>query len=299
MEVQRKIYFCKVEFLKNGSIVHPDRIFQYIDQLPYNSSGKYLPLKNGNERCLYVDESSIPIAARIGTRRKNDLPVVENAGTTRPVPLQNGEALLECTHFIIFQNNVMGIEYNQFAPRTGGLAGYLKEKASKLVDEVDVKYLMKKDLWEDLRKAKNGEILAFNLRVQKGAEDTFKDLSGNLKESFKKLVEAMPGSETIEIVVRAAKRSKRGFTLPFLDMIPSWISRPEVSSMVESAKLKIINPDEEREEIDLLNKYIMSTKKVIKQREDLKSVDSHDMFAKIREAYSELEQQIKDSIWMQ
>jgi len=295
-EVERKIYFYRIEFFKNSSKVRPKPVFDYIDSLPYDVSGRHLQLPNGNERCLYVDSRSVPIMAQIGTRRKGDLPVVERAGQRRPVQLSTDEALLECTHFIIFPDDVMGMEYNQFAPRAGGLVGYLMEKARLLVDDVRITPLAKKDILEDLKKAQQGEIIVLKLRLACRAIPTLIELDSSLHKTFKTLEETAPGAYDLEVVLRAPKYSDRGFKASFLSRMPSWLSRPGVLESVGTARIKVIDPDGEREEIDLLRHYIMTTKKVVKQRDDLRSVDSRDMYSKIQDAYAELRPQIDSSI---
>lgn len=288
--IERKIYFYKVEMKKKGGLVQPKPIFLAINQMSFDENGRYFQLDDGNFLSMYVDSINLPLKARIGTIRKKELPMIERQGQTIPLNIPPDAGLYEPMHFMVFQNNVVGFEYNFYGPRPGSLKFYLPNKVPSLVDEIELIPLMRRDVHELLSRV--GEIKRFNLRVHRDMELYLKELDDNLPDALAALKKTSD-AEYIEIVLRSKRWSRRGIKIPFLSHLPSWLSRSDVREGIDALKIRARDEiTNSIEEFDLLQEYLLSIKRVVKQDDIHRSVSTNSMYASIQDAYTELKSEI-------
>jgi len=288
--IDRKIYFYKMEIKKDGRTVQPEPIFSAINQMPFNEDGRYFQLNDGNMWSMYVDSTNLPLKARIGTIRKKGLPMMERRGQTSPLTIPPDAGLYEPMHFMIFQNNVVGFEYNFYGPRPGSLKFYLPKKVPNLVDEVELVPLIRRDVHDLLSRI--GEVKAFRLKIHRDMGKLLRDLDDNLPDAIEAAKHASD-AEYIEIVFRARKYSRHGINIPFLSRLADWLSRSEVRAAVDTLKIRARDEiTQSVEEFDLLQEYLLSVKQVVKQDDIHRSVNTNAMYAAINEAYTELRVEI-------
>ena len=288
--IERKIYFYKIEFKKDGQTTRPQPIFSNIDSLPFDENGRYFLLDDGNMRSMYIDSTNFPLKARLGTIRKKGLPLMERKGETEPLTIPSDAGLYEPMHFVIFPNDVIGFEYNFYGPRIGSLKSYIASKACDLVEEIELVPLIRHDIRELLSRI--GEMRVFKLRVHRDMESYLRELDDNLPDALKALKQTTD-AEYIEIVLKSKQYSRSSINVSFVNRLVNWLSRPEVRVGVED--LKIRARDEitgSIEEFDLLQQYLLSVKQVVKQDDAHRSVNVNAMYAAINEAYSELRPEI-------
>jgi len=288
--IDRKIYFYRIEFKKNGQATQPQPIFSNIESLPFDENGRYLPLDDGNMRSMYIDSTNPLLKARIGTIRKKELPLMERKGETEPLTIPPDAGLYEPIHFMIFPNNVVGFEYNFYGPRIGSLKAYIHSKASDLVDEIELVPLMRRDIQELLSRI--GEIRVFKLRVHRDMESHLRELDDNLSDAFKALKQTTD-AEYIEIVLKSKRYSKDNISVLFFNRLRNWLSHSEVRVGVDD--LRVRARDETTggmENFDLLQEYLLSVKQVVKQDDVHRSVNTSAMYAAINEAYRDLRPEI-------
>jgi len=294
--VNRSIHFYKINFENGGAKLKPDQIskvFSTIDKMSFDETGRYLPLGDGNMRSIYVDSANFPIKARVGTIRRTGLPDIEERGKISPLNIAPNAGLFEPTHFMIFDNNVAAFEYNFYGPRPGSLKYYIPKKLVG-IDKVDLMALFKPDTLDILNKI--GEIKLFELRVHRNMGQLLKNLHESLYDCFSSLKKAS-NSQTLTIILANEKHSRKPIRLKFRERLYEWLQIPGVREGVESIQIKGRNMETDQIEwVDLLQQFLIAEKRVIKQKDGYRAVDSEDMYRAIEQAYNELKDDINQVI---
>lgn len=163
--VERKIFFYKLELKQNENPVQIPPIFNYLNSLPYSEDGRYLLTEDENFRSIYIDSFEFPLRARLGTKRRNDLPMIEINGATDYLTMPEGAGLLEPIHFVIFSDNIIGIEFNFYGPRPTSIRQYLLRKADAFIDEVTLTPIIRHDLSQLIERI--GEVRVFSFKAHR------------------------------------------------------------------------------------------------------------------------------------
>ncbi|MDR3222383.1 MAG: hypothetical protein LBT66_01420 [Methanobrevibacter sp.] len=294
VKIERKISFYKIIFKKNDIDVKPMEIFNFINDLPFNDSGKYFPMINGNSRSMFVESvDSDIIKCFIGNRRNTNLPLIEENGTTSPLKIEPKQSLFEPMHFIIFPDNVLASEFNSYGPRVKSLEEYLLNKANNLVDDIKILPLMNEDISKTI--AEMGAIKKFNIAVHKNKLQDIKYLDQNMFDGIKKLSETSD-SDIIEILIRPKKYQKKPISILFLDKIADFLTIHKDS--VDTCKLvaENSNNDYKVEKFNLLENFIFSKKTVETIDDQQRHVKSDSIFEAIIKSYEECKNKINEII---
>lgn len=293
-EINKKIHFYRLFMKKDGLIVNPSTVFSVINQIPFDNDERYYDLENGNKWAMYIDSTENPISARMGTRRENELPAVECAGSMTLLNIPPNSGLYEPTHFTLFPDHVIGVEYNHYGPRISSLKWYIPRKVPDIIDEVILLPLMRKDVLDSINDI--GEIKSFEFAAQRNMGQLIQELDANLSSAFNALKDTSD-SEMIEVVMKSARYSKNKMDLPLMSKLGKWLGKPEVIESVDKLKLRArdINLDEYKN-FDLLQEYIMGEKQVITIDETHRTVNSNAMYAAIFQAYRDCKPEINKTI---
>ncbi|MDR2821539.1 MAG: hypothetical protein LBV53_01120 [Mycoplasmataceae bacterium] len=292
--IERRINFYKINFRKDSSDVCPSCIFNHIRDLPFDNNGKYFSMANGNSRCMFVEKSDdYPIKCSIGNRRNNNLPLVEESGKTEPLEIKSTQTLYEPMHFVIFNHNIIGAEYNSYAPRISSLEDYIINKAGSFVDTIEIIPLVNEDISKII--ANMGNIKKFSFAVHKNRLQHIEELDKNMVDGIKKLGESTE-SDIIEVIIRPKKHHKKSISLNFLDKLPNFLSNH--SDTVDTCKFKAedISNENKIEIFNLLNNFVFSKKIVETISENQRHVNSDSVFKSIISAYNERYNDIKQII---
>lgn len=299
--VYRNIYFYKMCLKKEHNYVNPVVVFNYINSLSFDetNNGRYQKLDEEKGLSIYIDSLVSPIKFRVGTRRMDNLPDQENQGNIIPLNLPQNHALFEPSHFMLYvdepfyQNNVVGFEFNFYGPRVSRLKKYILEKASHLIDEVELLPLMNEDFRTRINKI--GEIKKFEIGIHRDYGEMFREIDSSLPDvinAAKKLSDA----EFVEIVLRPQKNSKKSIKFPVLKNSGIWeklFYHPDFPGHVDKLRVRAENKySEQIDTFDLLQEYIVSRKNIIKKDDNHRAVDRDAMYYSINEAYWELRNEI-------
>ena len=292
--IEKKIYFYKMNLRNESKPVKFQEVFSHINSLPFDKTGRYLELYDGNARSMFVDRISSRVAFRIGTKRINGLPSVETHGETSLLEIPPDSGLFEPVHCIVFPHNVIGFESNYYGPKPNSLKNYILNKAQDIVDEVEMIPLVRTDIYELISQI--GEIKLFKLGLHRDMEKQLKKYDPDLHTLFRTL-KRVTDAEYLEIIVRAKRYSRDTINIPLIGKIPNLLSKPEVRDGIDTCMVRAINKETEKvEPFDLLQQYILSTKRVTKQDEIHRSVNQIEMYHAIVEAYDELKFEIDNII---
>ena len=293
--IRRRIYFYRLICKKNNANVAPSTIFSHINTLSFTGAGRYLNLPEGRSLSMYIDTASIPIKIKMGTIRREGLPLVEHSGTTSPLVLPRDAGLYEPVHIMIFENNIMGFESNFYGPRPGVLTFYLPAKASSLVETVEVRALIRKDILNALSRI--GEIKLFEMSVQRDMHQHLARLDGSLAKAFEEMKE-FTDADTLEISLKTKPYAREGISISFFNNVQrlvDWLHQPGVKEGIN--QLKITGIDRETRgkiEFDLLQQYLISKKQMMLQDEVHRAVNSDSAYNAIIEAYRESRDEINE-----
>lgn len=272
-------------------------LVEYIDSLDYsdNESGRYFKLSEDSYISCCIDSFTFPIKLRLGRIRKNNLPAYERNGPPEPLELPDGAGLYEPTHMIIFENGIIGSEFNYYGPRTSNLESYLPAINSDIVDNVKIYPVMNRDLMGQI--SRMGEVKSFDFKVHKDIIALVRDIDDTLHSALAALRELNDQIEEYEIVIKPKKYSRTGFLLPLISRLPQWLSREEVRSGVSKLKVKAYDESLCKDRIfDLMQEFIRSEKVIVRQDSRYRCIDGASMYNAILESYSERRLDIERAI---
>ena len=293
-KISRKISFYRAFFRNGEEEVSVTEVFSHINGLSDDIDGRYLPMKEGNSRCVNLESTDIPLKGIYGTKRESGLPLMDVSGDRAPLEMPEGGGLYEPMHFVIFPENVVGCEYNSHAPRIESLKTYLPKKASEILDNVELFPLMKKDVAREI--SRMGRIRLFDLSIHKDMSEHLRILDDNLIDKLNTALEDNRYTDVLEIILKP-KDTRRGWiNLGFLNRIPQFLAAAKDD--IDTAKIHAENVDNDNKmkTFDLLNLFISTTRSIELIDEMHKVVNSGSAFDEIIDAYHELKPEIDDII---
>ena len=229
-----------------------------------------------------------PIKAKIGLRRVNNLPYKEKGGRESPLKLPDGSCLYEPSHFVLFKNNVLGMEYNHYGPRASALKEYLLAKNTERVQRLTLLPLLNPDV---VKKLKSFETISlFRMSVHRDAIRQIR-FSQSLREAFEVCSKATE-AEKIEVIFRSARKKKYAKAKNAIDAkeIASWLIDSRNIEDLDKLAVKGTKRGEEKPEaFDILADKVISKKKVVKEDPMYRHVMSKSMYKAIEAAYKEKE----------
>ncbi|MEM9520378.1 MAG: hypothetical protein AAGA37_13730 [Actinomycetota bacterium] len=168
-------------------------------------------------------------------KRLTNLPRLENAGQLSDLQLDKGTGLAELSHFVYFpDSNVLGMEYNHFAPRVHHFGRYLSEKTPH-VDLVRFIPLLSPDTFK--RVDELAQITRLELRV---IGTRVAGISGNnLRGVFSRLRQESPNATRLEARWSVDARDRNPATTVAKSMVEELKAALSVedSDAIEAAKI--------------------------------------------------------------
>jgi hypothetical protein len=290
LEMRRIINFFNSRFTRRDTSVNVSRLFSHIHGLPYSEEGRFFRVGEENFLSTIVDSSDYPIRIRFGITRKGGLPLVEENGPPQPLELGEDAGLYEPIHAIIFENGIIGAEYNHFGPRLPRLSDYLQAKFPDHVDNVEILPLMKPGIESEVERM--GGIRMFRLKLNKDIVSYAQRLDSSIYDMFNAAMAVNNQIEDVEVILRAKPRH-------YFDMdevkrkIPLWLTSSEAQSGIEKFQVDALdNEIGKTGSFDLLMNYIRSDKRVVQLDPRYRCVNSASMYGRIIEAYGELQTDI-------
>jgi hypothetical protein len=288
---ERKIYFYRARAKKDGAEVDPTTVLSSVNSLPppqrrYNFS-------DGNAISLQVDSPRAPWRVRIGKIRRTDLPLVERQDVVSPISLPEDTNLYEPSHFVLFQNRVIGFEFNIYGPRATALEYYIPEVVPEHCDEFEILPFIRRNITEMLGRV--GEVRLFRFKAHRDMGQLLEELQPSLKDGIDALGRSTT-AEYFDVTFKPEPYSRESITLPFMDRLASWIQRAETRAGIDALKIEGVDSQGRPLELDLLQQFVLSKKRVIKVDEVHRAVDTNAMHSAIIEAYHDLRAEIESML---
>lgn len=294
--IKRTILFYYLKISNGNEQINPISHISRIGHLPLSDDGRYYKMKDGKKLRFDLKNESYPIKLILGYTRKTDFPLVDNEGNIEPLSLPEKAGLFDPTHFVLFHNGIIGIEYNSKGPRPQTLRYFLEQKISKSeYTEIKMTQLINSDISSDLSRMR--EIKAFELSVRRNNQDYVEELNEPLKYALDSLQDISDDIEEIVVILRNKKYSKKPISIPFISNISNWLKREDVIDNVDECKIKAFDEEiNETRDFDLLNSVIFTKKEIVKMDDVYRSVDDHAMFQAIIDSYDQSRDEILQNI---
>ena len=206
--IERKIYFYKIapRVQRDGSpyVVDLQSALKHVRSLPYTAAGRYLDEGDGAARlCCWPEPVHSPLRARLARVRRRDWPQFEDQGEFQALSAPTSTAgLAESTHFVVFDDGIVGVEFNFYGPRPSRIPYYLMEK-SQAVGKFELQPLLRLDVTEQLEQL--NDVRAFSMNTPTSYASVLRGFSEDLGAAIDALA-SYGKAERIDIVLKPQGR---------------------------------------------------------------------------------------------
>jgi hypothetical protein len=301
--LERKIRFYQVTWAKNDGdkIVKDGDFFESI----LNKCIQYTSDDVDYE--LFLEKYASPLSRKeinktfwkLSKVRNSDYPLKYKYSERKNLPLElmSDEGLSEPVHFIIFDGEIIGSEYNHQGPRTNTsitriVNTYLKGNPTEGIHRLEIKPIFRKDVYDYINKFR--EIKGVTIKI---ATNYAKLLQNEGELSFRDLFSAANLVDDMYLTVGFT--TGRGKSKQFSDLetlingIKKISSRGDLEGNVKALKIEgTLKGHHEPQEFDLLDELLMTESRVAKIDEKTRAVDSIEMYKELLNTYDLLEDDI-------
>lgn len=299
-----------IEFyhLVQGQTNGPEfKIGDFVDELKaLKETDRWLFLDSNNERfdCWYEGKGKSLHKLKIGITRSKVRDKKLNLKTAKTSSMEfdsHEEMCAEC-HLIIFPNNYVGFEFNPLGPRLSQLTEFIDKKFPAF-GRIKFEVAADRNFQRNLEKVKRFNSISFTMSDANSA--LYKKAEPNYSKTLEELREKAGGGK-IRVVHFADKKNKESVT----DFGKRWAKKlftlsandPETdeAALFKQMQVKFDGPENEaavkRSLINLTCSKITAKKEIaFATPVSSKNVDSDAAYQAIRDAYDELEGEIKKS----
>jgi len=295
--VERKIYFFKLVPKLRPDNSTPELVdlrsgLAEVKKLPYSPAGRYLDDADGTARfCCWPDHLQYPLRARLARVRQSDWPQLEDKGELQPLSAPTNTAgLAESTHFVVFDDAIVGVEFNFYGPRPSRFVQYMKEKSS--TGRFDLLPLLRLDATDQLDNLH--DVRAFSIRTPASYASVLRRFDQGLGASIDAL-SRLGKAELVDVVLKPAGRN-RTLSRKLIGIAKKIAGVPDSRTELDRLTVKGLSEVTGKVEvIDVLNDLLISKKHVVTQDDRTRAVASESAYGAISEAYAELQGDLRDA----
>ncbi len=287
--VERKIHFFRLDVLPLEDGSRPNLsigdVFREIQKLKFRKkstgpTSRYSATSRGIV-CPWIDSPSRKHRLLMGKVRRTNLPSVDSAGKRGPLPISPDDGIVDISHLQFFANNIVGAEFNFYAPRASAVPLYCEEKCSNL-PRFRLRPLLKRDVLKHIQEL--DEIKMLSVKVKPSQAGLLEAAGDNIVDAISSTASEHDAG-SIEIILRA---SRGGGLRSAKRTIRSIFSKSRNPS-ADFERFHVAGHSEvtdQTEEFDLLKDQYVFTSEVEKVSERSRSISSSSMFKAIERAYN-------------
>jgi hypothetical protein len=261
-------------------------VLSAIGAMPFIATGgRYIDGGDGKVLCCWVDKFGPPHHVRLANIRRENLPPEERGGDLTALVLKPGGGLAEQTHIVIFENQIVGYEFNFYGPRPSALSFYLHRQQKDLRNFV-ISPLIRKDVHDEIMAL--SDVTLVRLKLRASHIGILAQADESLADSFKAAQRAVGGTTDadIELILRG---KKKGRGLDF-SVFKKLVGIPSIREELETFKVKGYTDGATRF-LDVLSEQYAVDRLILRDVSS-KAVNSESAYQAIRDAYSELENEL-------
>jgi hypothetical protein len=295
--VEKQIEFFKVDIGRDDESGIPltfpfGDVLEQVRQLPFNVAGEgaYLREPDGDDICVFAD-SVRPDALRLGRVRRSAFPMLESAGAISPLELDEKYGLFESIHVVFFRNNIVGAEYNHFAPRISRLASFIALK-SGIDRPIAIRPLLAKNAAEQLRKMK--AISVVDLKVRDNYVSAVREADRDVARALAAIQDVIGGEGTeLEVILRPPRTGQFNFRDRALAWLVQLAERDDIIQGATKFEVKGTADDRESLVVNVLKDHLVARKRIVKMNTRSRALHDASAFAAVEEAYDELKTELE------
>ena len=295
--IPRKIMFFRADVGRDGGgkplPFFVERVMEHIAALPFGvGEGRYFVEPDGNALCLFPEASGRALMmCRI---RRNGLPRVELAGNILDLDLDDDAGLMEATHVVFFEENIVGIEYNHYGPRPGGLARYVRSKCADLAPLLAFHPVLRNDVSQDLSRLQEIRLLEF--RILPSYQAVVRAADESLGAAFAASASVMVGQRELSLVIKPEKEARTRALSRFRRPVTTLAEGGEIRQNSTCFQARGRCDDTKYvETIDLLKDRLVANARIECAAGRSRTVVPSVAYGAIEEAFDSLSEEIKEA----
>ncbi len=296
--IEREIRFFRVDIGPDDSgkpkSFSPTPVFEHIDKLKWTSKGNRYWDDKGKITGCWVHSAQMPCKVALGTIRRSDLPDLETQGELTPLEIPENSGLVERTHIVFLDDNIVGCDTNFYGPRITRLANYLAEKANGVAPEwITFNPILRQDVYKQLAKVKYLKLV--NMRIMAPYAETIAKIDENLAEAFRAAHRA-GDADDIEVILQASKASKGWLSESLLNTVKQLGRNKELQFDVATFKVHGYSEEQQKSVIlDLLSDKLVIKRAIVRTSSRSRSLNPASAYQAIISAYNEVKGEIRDA----
>ncbi len=261
----------------------------HIDRLGFSAEGRYLGTGD-TTLCCWVHRTDHPQQFRLGHIRRTGLPLVEEHGrlTDLRIPIDSG--LVEVTHVVVFENNIIGADFNFYGPRVGRLSRYLHAKCRGLCGPVSFEPLLRSNVEAALRRLKS--IRLFHLKIRASYAPYMPRVNEHLTATFESAGQ-LGGVEEVDLILTPKRYSRSGRLRGLLRDTLRLAGDPDLQEAASIFKVRGSRTDTgEMAEVDILRDQLVAEELIMRQSRRGRSLHERSAYEAIMKAYDSLKEEL-------
>lgn len=296
-KISRKIYFYRAltDLDEDGSPTpfDPTTALRHINQLGFSAEGRYLDTGD-TTLCCWVHRTGPPHQFRLGHIRRTGLPLVEEGGRLADLQIPDDSGLVEVTHIVVFEDNIVGADFNFYGPRLGRLGWYLSAKCRGLCDPVSFEPLVRRDVEAALRRL--GSIRLFHLKIRSSYAPNMTEVNEDLAAAFEAAGRA-GHAEEVDLILTPKRYSRRGNLSDRLRHATLRLAGdPDLQQAASIFKVRGPRTDTgESTEVDILRDQLVAEEQIMRQTKRGRSLDERSAYEAIMKAHDGLERELSEA----
>lgn len=296
--ISRKIHFYHADvgrdelgdpipFDPSGALQHINNNLQFD---PTDADSRYFPLDSGNSLCLWIDKATLRHRFRLGLIRRSGLPDLDDGGTLTDLPILQEQGLAELIHIVVFDNNIVGVDFNSHGPRLNRLSEYFLAKSGSPTLDVKFKHLLDPDVINRLDAVR--EIRLFHLEYSPKYADILVKAAPSMRDTL--VASRIAGiAKKVAVILKFEKGTGESGLLGFAKTLLKNKSLEGVSTL----KLRGVMDDTGAVElIDVLHDRLVAEVDIKLRSETGRALDEKSAYSSIEAAYGKLEKKLQRAV---
>jgi hypothetical protein len=249
--------------------------------------------------CAWVDNAASRQRLRLAVIRREGLPFVEENGAQSALDIPDAAGLVEQTHVVCFEHNIVGCDFNFYGPRLPSLARYIRGRGGQGAQHVTFEPLVRRDVVDLLDQY--GAVRTFDLRVRRSELGALEQADASLGEALRAQA-SLSEADEVELILRPRAFS-RGENLGqgFFGRVRNLARRDDIADLVQRFVVDAIPADGNGrgQQLNILDDHLIADVQINRRPGRGRALDSASAYDAIVDAYDLLAGQLVEAATFQ